>query len=579
VLGYHRVSSVFCGDACQMWLIATPERAWLPPALEGGARSAGLGVQLYGVRSPRNWGCGDFTDLRDVAGWAAALGASFIALNPLHAIHNRRPYNTSPYLPFSLLYRNYLYLDIERLPEFQRCPWATRTFASPQVQAELERLRTADFVEYEGVAAVKLRFLRCAFAHGKRHGTIDVAAMRKWIENEGEALQRYATYCALDEFLHRRHPDMWTFPSWPAEYQDPNTAAVAEFRKRHARNIEFYCYLQWRIDEQAAIAQREVREAGVSIGLYHDLPLATDKYGCELWGHREFYVNGCRVGSPPDDFSPSGQDWGFPPPNREEHRASGYRHYVATIRAAVRHGGALRIDHVMRLFRLYWIPDNVDASCGAYVGDNWEDLIRILALESVRNEFLVVGEDLGTVEPWVRDALARFRILSYRLLYFERGEGGRFKRPHEYPRQTLVSTTTHDLATLAGFWVGADIRARRDAGVLDDAGYRSSMTARDDDKRKLLQALHELRLLPDGNFWDWSDQVRDACLAYLAQSPAMLLAINHEDLSGEVYQQNLPGTTAEYPNWGRKMKETAADMAAAPVTTATRELLRRVGRI
>jgi 4-alpha-glucanotransferase len=337
--------------------------------------------------------------------------------------------------------------------------------------------------------------------------------------------------------------------------------------------------VQWRIDEQAAAAQDEVRAAGLPIGLYHDLPLATDRYGCELWGHREYYVTGCRVGSPPDDFSPKGQDWGFPPPDREHHGSSGYRHYVATIRAAVRHGGALRIDHVMRLFRLYWIPDEVDASCGAYFRDNWEDLIRILALESVRGRFFVVGEDLGTVEPWVRDALGRFRILSYRLLYFERGEWGRFKGPNEYPQQALVSTTTHDLATLAGFWSGADIEARRSAGVLDDKGYHDAKAGREQDKQRLIEALRETHLLPDGDFTRWSDQIRDACLAYLAQSPAMLLAINHEDLTGEVLQQNLPGTTAQYPNWSRKMTRSPLDMAGAPATVSTRELLQRTGRV
>jgi 4-alpha-glucanotransferase len=578
-LGYHRVTSYLCDHESEMWLIGTPDRAWIPPALENGGKSAGLGVQLYGIRNQRNWGCGDFTDLRDVAQWAAALGASFIALNPLHAIHNRRPFNTSPYLPFSLLYRNFLYLDVESLPEFLECPRLQCAFHSPEVQAELSSLRDSDLVDYEGVAALKLRFLRYAFLYGIRHNIIDRAALARWIESEGEGLTRFATYCALDEHLHRRDPELWIFSQWPKEYQHPDSPAVAEFRRKHARNIEFYCYLQWRIDQQASQAQAGVRAAGVSIGLYHDLPLATDRYGCELWGHREYYVSGCRVGSPPDDFSPKGQDWGFPPPDREHHRASGYRHYVATIRAAVRHGGALRIDHVMRLFRLYWIPDAVDASCGAYVGDNWEDLIRILALESVRRQFLVVGEDLGTVEPWVRDALGRFRILSYRLLYFERGEWGRFKRPHEYPQQALVSTTTHDLATLAGFWSGADIEARRNAGVLDDAGYHNSKAGRENDKQRLIEALRETQLLPDGDFRQWSDQLRDACLGYLAQSPAMLLAINHEDLSGEPLQQNLPGTTGQYPNWSRKMTRSPAEMAAAPATASTRQLLQRTGRV
>lgn len=577
-LGYHRVEARLCEQSCEMWLIITPERAWVPAALEAGSKAAGLGVQLYGLRSERNWGCGDFTDLLGVAGWAKALGVSFIALNPLHAIHNRRPYNTSPYLPFSLLYKNFIYLDVERLPEFDQCPRLKADLRSPAIQKELAGLRAADFVNYEGVASIKRRFLRRAFVYGMRHRIIDRAALHKWIESEGEALLRFATYCALDEHLHRRNPDLWIWPDWPEEFRNPDSAAVSDFQYKHSRNIEFQCYLQWRLDQQLAEAQAAVRAAGLSIGLYHDLPLATDRYGCELWAHPNCYVAGCRVGSPPDDFSPKGQDWGFPPPNRDHHRASGYRHYVATIRAAVRHGGALRIDHVMRLFRLYWIPDAVDAGSGAYVRDNWEDLIRILALESSRNQYFIVGEDLGTVEPWVREVLARFAILSYRLLYFERADGGRFKLPHEYAHQALVSTTTHDLPTLAGFWTGSDIEARKNAGVLDEAGYQGSRADRERDKQRLTEALRQAQLLPDGDHSQWSDQVRDACLAYLAQSPAMLLSLNHEDLSGEPAQQNLPGTTAQYPNWGRKMTHSPEELAAAPVTASTRAILERLGR-
>src|SRR5439155_13269389 len=197
----------------------------------------------------------------------------------------------------------------------------------------------------------------------------------------------------------------------------------------------------------------------LSIGLYHDLALATDRFGSDLWAHRPFYVAGCRVGSPPDDFSPKGQDWAFPPPNSARHREDGYRLFAESIRKNCRHGGALRIDHVMRLFRLFWIPDGGDAVTGAYVRERNEDLVRILALESVRNQVTVVGEDLGTVEPAIRETLARFGILSYRLLYFEK-DGPEFKPFDKYPPQALVSSTTHDLPTLAGFWLGADIVAR-----------------------------------------------------------------------------------------------------------------------
>ena len=235
----------------------------------------------------------------------------------------------------------------------------------------------------------------------------------------------------------------------------------------------FYQYLQWQIDLQLAEAQQHARDRQLSIGLYHDLALATDRFGSDLWAHRPFFVAGCRVGSPPDDFSPKGQDWAFPPPNSERHREDGYRLFAESIRKNCRHGGALRIDHVMRLFRLYWIPDERGRDRGRVRARAQRGLRPILALESVRNQVVVVGEDLGTVEPAIRETLARFGILSYRLFYFEKNERGEFRRSEEYPRQALVSSTTHDLPTLAGFWIGADIEARRAAGVIDEEGSAS----------------------------------------------------------------------------------------------------------
>ena len=257
----------------------------------------------------------------------------------------------------------------------------------------------------------------------------------------------------------------------------------------------FYQYLQWQIDLQLAGAQQWARDRHLSIGLYHDLALATDRFGSDLWAHRPFYVAGCRVGSPPDDFSPKGQDWAFPPPNSARHREDGYRLFAESIRKNCRHGGALRIDHVMRLFRLFWIPDGVEATEGAYVRERNDDFVRILALESVRNQVVVVGEDLGTVEPSIRETLARFGILSYRLFYFEKNERGEFRRSDEYPRQSLVSSTTHDLPTLAGFWVGADIAARRAAGIIDDEVQRAQLEQRRTEKQKMLDVLFQLELV------------------------------------------------------------------------------------
>jgi len=328
----------------------------------------------------------------------------------------------------------------------------------------------------------------------------------------------------------------------------------------------FYQYLQWQLDLQLRGAQEHAKNRRMAIGLYHDLALATDRFGCDLWAQRDFFVHGCRVGSPPDDFSPKGQDWAFPPPDAERHRADGYRLFAESIRKNCRHGGALRIDHVMRLFRLYWIPDNYEATEGAYVKERNLDFVRILALESVRNRVAVVGEDLGTVEPEIRETLARFGILSYRLFYFEKNPSGGFRKPGEYPAHSLVSSTTHDLPTIAGFWIGADIEARRTAGVIDDEGVRAQLAARADEKQKMLDVLFEMKLIPEhlprqaGAYPELTGELHNAVIGFLALTPSQLLAINQEDLTKEPAQQNLPGTTWQYPNWGRKMRFTVEEL-------------------
>ncbi len=354
-LGYHEARA---GD-CVMRLIVTPDRALLPAP----GKHAGLGITLYGLRSQRNWGCGDFRDLTDLIDWAAAtLHVDFIALNPLHAIHNRRPFNTSPYLPNSIFYRNFLYLDIEGVRGYDRI--GSRFMDAPTCAA-IEALRASPIVEYEQVAALKRRALDLIFETSQPGRDC-----LEWIACEGDLLRLYATYCALDEHLHAKDPGLWVWPDWPEPYRDPDSPAVKTFAAEHQREILFHGWLQWNVDRQLARAQQRARHAGMRIGLYHDLALATDRCGSDLWAHRRFFVAGCGVGSPPDDFSPTGQDWSFPPPNARQHRADGYRLYTESIRKSMRHGGALRIDHVMRLFRLYWIPQGHDAAHGAYVRDH-----------------------------------------------------------------------------------------------------------------------------------------------------------------------------------------------------------------
>jgi 4-alpha-glucanotransferase len=550
---------------------------------------SGFAVALYGLRSERNWGFGDFTDLQRLCKWAARkLGVSFIALNPLHAIPNRRPYNTSPYLPTSIFFKNYLYLDVEAIDEWKQSRRAQWCFRRPAAQSELEALRDAETVEYERVAAFKTRFLKLLFAEFlRRHWSKNTARaqeFRQFRESAGNLLTRFGLYCALNEYLHERDLNLWVWTDWPAEYRDPESAATKKFAAKHWRSILFHEWAAWQTDQQLAEAQRAAVDAGLSIGLYHDLALATDRFGADIWAHRDFFAHGCRVGSPPDDFSPQGQDWGFPPPNTLRHRADGYRMFRESIRRTAQHGGALRIDHVMRFFRLYWIPDGMDATKGAYVHDRAEDLVRILALESARSRILMVGEDLGTVEPYIREMLGRFGILSYRLFYFERNGDGSYRRADEYPRQALVSSSTHDLPTLAGFWTGSDIEARKAAGVLDEKAYDEQWSGRRRDKERMLEALLDAGLLPRGYTAkaDFDDTLTHAILGFLASTPSMIMLVNQEDLTREPHQQNLPGTTSQYPNWGRKMRFTVeqleSDRQAREWTSQLCEQLLESGR-
>ena len=531
-LGYHKLRVSLNGALlAESHFIVCPARA---PSFDG--RAAGVAISLYGLRSSRNWGCGDFTDLLAAIDSFARAGCAFIALNPLHAIPNRQPYNTSPYLPQCSLYRNFIYLDVERVGIIT---------LTPEEIAEAKSLRASEFVEYERVASLKLAALARIFFE-TFPGAPEFDA---YVAEQGRHLHDFAVYRALDAAMHAQNPNVWLWSDWPEQYRDSRSPAVAEFAREHPRDVLFYKFLQWHIDRQLAEAQAHALASGMKIGLYHDLALATDRFGADLWANGSFYVKGARVGSPPDDFSPNGQDWAFPPPNRDAHRDNGYALFAQSIRNNARHGGALRIDHVMRFFRLYWIPDGMPATRGAYVRDYASDLLGVLALESVRGNFIVIGEDLGTVTGEVRQSLAETGILSYRLLWFQRDPHGNFLRPDQYPEHAVVSTTTHDLPTLAGFASGRDIEARHAAGLIDDESYRKQRADRADE----VSRLHSI-LLATGFTAD--------PIGFLLSTPCCLAVVNQEDLTGETEQQNLPGSTSQYPNWRRKMKIPVEDLGA-----------------
>jgi 4-alpha-glucanotransferase len=368
--------------------------------------------------------------------------------------------------------------------------------------------------------------------------------------------------------------------SWPAQYRDPRGAAVERFAREQAGEVEFYLYLQWLADEQLASAQRLARSHGMLIGIYRDLAVGVDGDGADAWAARELYRSEASVGAPPDALALQGQDWGLPVLDPEVLRARGYRDFAQLLRLNMRHCGALRIDHVMALMRLWWVPRGAGADAGAYVSYPLEDLLGILALESERNRCLVIGEDLGTVPERMRKAMPAARVLSYRVLYFEKEHDGRFKAPARYPPLALATVTTHDLPPIASWWEGADLALRERLRLFPSETVRArSRVERTADRKALLEALAAQQLLPDepdpdsAAYTQMSWELAAAIQVYLARSACALMAVQAEDLLLMRDPVNLPGTSTEHPNWQRKLSRSIEELFASE---RVRELCRRL---
>jgi 4-alpha-glucanotransferase len=563
-------------------LILCPATCYLPPQLKAEGRTWGLALQLYALRSSRNWGVGDFADLAEFTEWAAkGLGAGVIGLNPLHALKNSRPYHVSPYSPDSRLFLNELYVAVDQVPELHECVAARRMLDDVVFRSKLEALRKGDGVEYEAVYAAKLGVLRELFAtFRERHlaggteargSTERGRAFEEYVRVEGDPLEQFALFQVLREEMRRAHPGIWSWQEWPEPYRDHRSDAVAEFRERHRTQIQFQQYLQWIAGEQLKQVVVQTQQLGMPIGLYHDLALGSDRSGSEAWVFQNVLVLNAASGAPPDAFSPEGQNWGLPPVNPHRLRADGYRMFTTLLRRNLAYGGALRLDHVMGLFRLFWIPRGLPASAGAYVRYPHDDLLGIVALESVRHRAVIVGEDLGTVPDWVRERLAASSVLSYRVFYFEREVDGSWKAPETYPECAMAVVTTHDLPTLAGFWNGADLETRARLGYYpDDAAKEAAWMERQHDKSRILEALHVEGLLPEGVSVDaaavseMTPPLCQAIHAFLARTPSRIMMASIEDAIGEPCQINMPGVVEQYPNWSRKLALTLEELQEDP---------------
>lgn len=587
-LGYHLLElrdQEDNGHAARMSLIVAPPHCYSPASLSAQGKVWGLAVQLYALRSQRNWGMGDFTDLKTLVEIAAQTGAGMVGVNPFHALFPHHPAQASPYSPSSRLFLNVLYLDVEGIDDYAECEAARNIVQESGFQSRLRALRATELVEYGEIAAAKFKVLKQLYLNFRQcHLPAEDRRAREFRDFQaagGKVLRRQALFEALQQHFFDEDASIWGWPAWPEPYRDPDAKAVARFAAEQPERVEFFEYLQWQAELQLAAVGRCSREHRLGVGLYLDLALGVDRGGAEAWANQGLYALGASMGAPPDDFSLDGQDWGLPPMIPRRLADAAYAPFIATLRANMRHAGAIRIDHVMGLMRLFWVPAGGKPAPGAYVEYPFEDLFGIVALESRRNRCLVIGEDLGTVTDAVREAMARYGVLAYRLLYFEKEQSGGYRPPAAYPVQALVAVSTHDLPTLCGFWAGDDLDARAALELFpSDEMRQQRAAARAQDRAQLLFALEREQLLaatasahPVENP-EMTAELARAIHIYLARSPSQVMMVRPEDFLGQIEQVNLPGSTYEYPNWQRKLTLNVEEWPADPRFAALAEALR-----
>ena len=520
-LGYHTVR--LHQEDRSVQLIVSPGRCSPPP--DG---SWGWAVQLYALRSSGSWGIGDFGDLSRLAGWSASLGAEVMVVNPLHAPLPVGPQQRSPYYPASRVFRSPLYLR----PEL--ADGAAGLEGLEAATAAGHALSEGGLVDRDAVWQLKLPVLEQAFGRWAAGG--DAADLDAYRQAVGPGLDQWAAFCAACEVVGT------DWRSWPAAFGTPEAAVAAVAADRElAPRAAFHCWLQWQEDRQLADAGRH------GVGLVQDLAIGCDPSGADAWLWQDAFADGLRVGAPPDLFAADGQDWGLPPFDPWRLRARAFRPFVDIVRAGLRHAGGLRVDHVMGLFRLFWIPVGQKAADGCYVRYPWEELLDVLALESMRAGAFCVGEDLGTVEPWVREELAQRRVLSTRLIWFEEEAPG-----PSWPSGSVAAVTTHDLPTVVGAWTGADIADQRAAGI----------DAADAPVEELADKLSSWAALPREAS---PEEAVRAAHRLLAEAPSAVVTATLDDALGVQRRPNLPGTTDDQrPNWRLPLPKPLEDIEVDP---------------
>ncbi len=527
-IGYHRL--IPPGESgSSIRLIVRPERCHLPEDL----RIWGWSAQLYATRSGSSWGIGDLGDLRRLTSWAQGLGAGVLLINPLHAVHPLVPQEASPYSPSSRRFLNPLYLRIEELPG------ASRLNQDLNRLALLGRALNEDrHIDRDRVFHLKQDALQCLWSHFEGDSAFD-----NFCREEGPPLQQYAVFCCLTE----RHGPHWR--EWPAAYRRVDSAQVEQFAAAESDRVRFHMWLQW-------LLRTQLRGAAQAVPLMQDLPIGFSPEGADAWLWQDLIAQDMTVGAPPDLYNVTGQDWGLPPFVPHKLRATGYDPFIQTLRAILHHAGGLRIDHVMGLFRLWWVPRGGQPKDGAYVRYAAEELLAIIAIESQRAKAIVVGEDLGTVEPGVRELMDRYNVLSYRLLWFEE------EPPAEYPKKALAAITTHDLPTVAGVWTGADLEAQEKFSVRPDPAAQRQF------RQKIIET-------------SGVDQAADVTVAItktfeqLAESPSQVVMADLEAALAVNERPNMPQSAGEYPNWSLALPESIETLESAELPQQLARILNR----
>lgn len=540
--GWHRL--IAQTDECQVEtpLVMTPGR--LDPQAIIGERQWGLMTQMYATRSGSSWGLGDIRDCTRLAVWTAEqANAGFMLINPLHAAEPGSPITPSPYLPVTRRFANSIYLCVPQVQGYDALPAKVRERFAPMIATLQERNQSDDLLDRDGVWRVKRKVLWKIFRLGLTPEQDQDFAM--FCAREGSGLLAFATWAVLSQEVG---PDPQT---WPKKYRHPGSRGVVAFQRSHKRAIRFQQWLQWQLDIQLGAAQAHVREAGMAIGFMHDLAVGVHPEGADAWALQDVLARGVSVGAPPDMYNQMGQNWSQPPWRPDALAEAAFIPYRDMLRTVLRHAGGLRMDHVLGLFRMWWIPEGMSADAGTYVRFDFDAMVGIVCLEAQRAGAILIGEDLGTVEPWVQDVLAERGILGTSILWFEAWDSGQIKEPEHWRQEVLASVTVHDLPPTAGYLRGEHVRIRDELGLLSGSALAEREAA-------LAERSAWAHLLRERGWLAWdvdteSDEGLEALGIALhraiAASPARLIGVSLPDIFGDRRAQNQPGTDREYPNW------------------------------